>query len=279
MLHGTDAAALVQRRGRHRALAVKAERHTATVFVNGIGQSWIPYGGIHTVLGALPAFVHPAAADRGGDRARVGRHRLRGRRAPGADAHHLHRDHPAAVRHAAGLGAAQRHPGLDALLTDPRIEHVAGDGRAYVMRTAGVRHHRGGRVAAGQRLFGKPVFVGLLHAAAIAARARRAGGDVGADGALHDTFAAVFPHVLSFGDILLGSDVADPLRPREVARASARIPLCSTICRAGIDIEALLAPYLAAPSPAHRRRSAHTDRSERDLFPRDEFSVPRTKVP
>ena len=27
--------------------------------MNGIGQSWIPYGGIHTVLGALPAFVHP----------------------------------------------------------------------------------------------------------------------------------------------------------------------------------------------------------------------------
>ena len=29
------------------------------VFVNGLRQSWLPYGGIHTVLGALPAFIHP----------------------------------------------------------------------------------------------------------------------------------------------------------------------------------------------------------------------------
>ena len=29
------------------------------VFLNGIGQSWIPYGDIHSVLGALPAFIHP----------------------------------------------------------------------------------------------------------------------------------------------------------------------------------------------------------------------------
>ena len=36
----------------------KSSRDTA-VFVNGIGQSWIPYGGIHTVLGALPALLHP----------------------------------------------------------------------------------------------------------------------------------------------------------------------------------------------------------------------------
>jgi spermidine synthase len=29
------------------------------VFVNGIGQSWIPYGGVHTLLGALPVLFHP----------------------------------------------------------------------------------------------------------------------------------------------------------------------------------------------------------------------------
>src|SRR5262249_17690441 len=36
-----------------------AFRNRAVVFVNGIGQSWIPYGNIHSVLGALPAFIHP----------------------------------------------------------------------------------------------------------------------------------------------------------------------------------------------------------------------------
>ena len=43
---------------------LKAGGAGAVVFVNGIGQSWIPYGNIHTVLGALPAFVHPRPATR-----------------------------------------------------------------------------------------------------------------------------------------------------------------------------------------------------------------------
>src|SRR6185436_17027687 len=30
------------------------------LFVNGKGDSWLPFGGVHTVLGALPALVHPA---------------------------------------------------------------------------------------------------------------------------------------------------------------------------------------------------------------------------
>src|SRR5262249_37769315 len=34
-----------------------------TVFVNGLGQSWIPYGDIHSVLGALPLMVHSDPRD------------------------------------------------------------------------------------------------------------------------------------------------------------------------------------------------------------------------
>ena len=33
------------------------------VYVNGLGQSWLPYGNVHTALGALPAFIHPAPSD------------------------------------------------------------------------------------------------------------------------------------------------------------------------------------------------------------------------
>ena len=46
--------------------------------------------------------------------------------------------------------------------------------------------------------------------------------------------------------------------------------------RAGIDIDALLAPYLAAPGPRHIDAGpAHHHDLNHDLFPRDEFSVPR----
>jgi hypothetical protein len=30
------------------------------VYVNALGQSWIPYGNVHTALGALPALIHPS---------------------------------------------------------------------------------------------------------------------------------------------------------------------------------------------------------------------------
>jgi hypothetical protein len=43
---------------------LKAERADFSgrigVYVNGLGQSWIPFGSIHTALGVLPALIHPA---------------------------------------------------------------------------------------------------------------------------------------------------------------------------------------------------------------------------
>ena len=48
--------------------------------VNGKGNSWLPYGSGHTLLGAVPATVHPAPRRRGRRRPRLGRHRLGRRR-------------------------------------------------------------------------------------------------------------------------------------------------------------------------------------------------------
>jgi hypothetical protein len=39
--------------------ALKAEGGNTHVFTNGLGQSWIPFGSIHSSLGILPLFVHP----------------------------------------------------------------------------------------------------------------------------------------------------------------------------------------------------------------------------
>ena len=62
-LHGTIAQLLVVAEDASGVSVLKVEGPTAVVFVNGIGQSWIPYGNIHTVLGALPAFVHSQPRD------------------------------------------------------------------------------------------------------------------------------------------------------------------------------------------------------------------------
>jgi len=39
--------------------ALKAQGGNTYVFTNGLGQSWIPFGSIHSSLGILPLFVHP----------------------------------------------------------------------------------------------------------------------------------------------------------------------------------------------------------------------------
>jgi hypothetical protein len=60
-LHGTTAPRIALAEDASGLSVVRSEGGSvAVVFVNGIGQSWIPYGNIHTVLGALPAFLHPA---------------------------------------------------------------------------------------------------------------------------------------------------------------------------------------------------------------------------
>ncbi|MBA2305314.1 MAG: hypothetical protein H0W08_22155 [Acidobacteria bacterium] len=106
------------------------------VFVNGVGQSEIPYGGIHTVLGALPAFVHPDPRDAAiiglgsgdtvhGVAGRPGLERITSIEIVGPQLETLQ-----------ALAKRDPYGGLHGLLRDPRIEHVVGDGRTYLMRSS-----------------------------------------------------------------------------------------------------------------------------------------------
>ena len=95
---------------------------------------------------------------------------------------------------------------------------------------------------------------------------------------VHDTFTAVFPHVLGFGDILMGSDSPIAFDP-EVVRARLRAPgVREYYTRGGVDIEALLMPYLAtSPTQIASSGIRRTSDLNEDLFPRDEFSRPRSR--
>ena len=42
------------------------------VTVNGLPHSWLPFEGIHTLLGAVPALIHPAPEEIAVDRSGVG---------------------------------------------------------------------------------------------------------------------------------------------------------------------------------------------------------------
>ena len=276
LLHGTEPPQIVQGEDATGLSVLKASGARATVFVNGIGQSWIPYGGIHTALGALPAFVHPrpesvAVIGLGsGDTV----YALAGRRElTRITCLEIIGPQLATLR---DWEQRTRNPGLTALLSDARIEHVTGDGRTHLMRSG-----RQFDIIEADALRPTSAFSGNVYSSGYFAlvRSRLAPGGIAVTWVpterVLDTFRSVFPHVLHFGDIALGSETPIPFDPSSIGQRLQDPVVRSYYLRAGIDVEALLAPYLAAPGPRRIHGSSdHHDLND-DLFPRDEFSVPR----
>ncbi|MBY0496553.1 MAG: fused MFS/spermidine synthase [Cyanobacteria bacterium] len=248
-------------------------RDTA-VFVNGIGQSWIPYGGIHTVLGALPALLHPDPKNiiiiglGSGDTAFAAAGRAETSRVTcveiiGAQLTTLRRQ-----------AEIQPYPGLTRVLTDTRIEHVTGDGRAYVLRSE-PRFD----IIEMDALRPTSAYAGNLYSQEyfdLLRRRLKPGGYAvtwAPTPRIRDTFVSVFPHALLFGDILVGSAEPIAFDPNVIRERIGAVR--DYYSEAGIDIMGLVAPYLAAeprrfgPGDARRMTDLNTD-----LFPRDEFSLP-----
>jgi spermidine synthase len=280
-LHGTEPRQIVQAEDATGLSLLKASAAGATVFVNGIGQSWIPFGGIHTALGALPAFIHPdpntAAVIGLGSGDTV--YALAGRREL-AQITCLEIIRPQLVT-LREWERRTRNPGLTALLSDARIEHVTGDGRSYIMRSRALFD-----IIEADALRPTSAFSGYVYSFGYftQARSRLAPGGIAVTwvptSRVLDTFTAVFPHVLSFGTIAIGSEKPIEFNPQEIARRLQDPAVRSHYLRGGVDIEALLAPYLRAPGPQRiEAGAARVDDLNEDLFPRDEFSVLRGEGP
>jgi spermidine synthase len=247
----------------------------AEVYVNGLGQSWLPYGDVHTALGALPALLHPhprhaAIIGLGSGDTVFG---LGGRREiERITAIEIIRSQRDLLERFVGVYG---YPGLHRVLQDPRIEHLTGDGRLYAMQ-ADRRFDiieadalRPGSAYSGN-LYSDRYFMllrdrlrerGLAVTWAPTPRTRR-------------TFLKVFPHAMLFGEILIGS--RDPIESSlDAIRARASAPdVVSYYASAEVDIRALIERYLGRPErfdPSHDR-STITDINT-DLFPRDEFGA------
>jgi hypothetical protein len=247
------------------------------VTAGGLDLSEIPYGGIHTMLGALPILLHPSprrvaviglgsgdtsyAAGARSDVEEVVTVEIAGSQLDALRAFHAQRP----------------YPGLATLFEHPRFRIVVGDGRTHVRRDPGRFD-----VIEADALRPTSAYAGNLYSLEYFAllRERLAPGGLAVTWVptprVFRTFVRSFPHVLRLGDIAVGSDTPIPF-DRAALFARCREPdVQSHFRRVGIEICELLRRALAAEQllqigPDDDR--SHLSDVNSDLFAKDEFLV------
>ncbi|HEX9189642.1 MAG TPA: fused MFS/spermidine synthase, partial [Vicinamibacteria bacterium] len=245
------------------------ERWRYRLSINGKGNSWLPYGGVHTAFGALPALVHPlprrvAIVGLGsGDTAWAAACR---RETEAVTVVELSSPQPRILRRLLDL---EPLPDLARFLDDPRVRVRIADGR-QVLQSEDETYD----LVEADPIWPAAAYSGNLYSRefyTIVARRLRPGG-VACTWAptprVRASFTSVFPHVLveGGGSILVGS--LAPLPPDAEAWL-ARLDAATAYLgrgRARAVRERLL--RLAPGGPLAGAAE------NRDLDPRDEFAAP-----
>jgi predicted membrane-bound spermidine synthase len=248
------------------------------LMAGGLGLSWIPFGGIHTWLGAFPLMLHPdperiAVIGLGsGDTAFA----LGGR--PETE----HVDVIEIIGSQLDLlrtfAERYRYPGVRRLLQDPRFEIHVGDGRAFLRRAA-TKYD----LIEADALRPTSAYSGNLYSIEYFSLLReklRPGGFAvtwAPTPRIQRTFLRVFPYVLLIGDFAIGSEQAFRFDRESVLDRLEDPAVRSYYERAKIDLHGELAPFVRdAP---FRMLGPDADRSglvdlNHDLFAKDEFLIP-----
>lgn len=214
-----------------------------TVFhVHGLGQSTLPYGSYHTVLGALPVLLHPRPSDVAviglgsgdtvfGIAARAETERIDCVEVVASELEALKR-----------RAARRDYAGLARLLRDGRVRYFFTDGRTFLMRSP-----RRYDVIEADALWPDSAYAGNLYSLEYfrLLRSRLKPGGYAVTWCptprVRDTFLRAFPHVLEVGSTLIGSERTLSLDPDAVrARLRERFT-ASHFALGGVEIETLLA--------------------------------------
>jgi predicted membrane-bound spermidine synthase len=241
------------------------------VTVNGLPHSWLPFDGIHTLLGALPALIHKAPLEvavvglGSGETAWAAACRPETR---SLRVYEIAASQPRLLR---AVSVVAPFPGLLELLSDPRVRMEAADGRQALARD----EHRYDIVQV-DALFRTSAGSGNLYSVEffrLCARRLRPGGLLCTQKPSRRvglTFAEALPHALDFGNIVVGSNEPIPIEP-----AAWEARLASPGVSRRFDAGAIegIRERLREARPAHRNPEARIGLNT-DLFPRDEFSTP-----
>jgi predicted membrane-bound spermidine synthase len=241
------------------------------VSVNGLPHSWLPFDGIHTLLGAVPAVIHPAPREivviglGSGETAwavgcRSETRALRVYEIAAAQPRLLH-----------AVTVVAPFPDLVELLSDRRVTMRAADGRQAL-----ARDERRYDIVQVDAMFRTSAGSGNLYSVEffrLCASRLKPGGLVctqkpGRRVGL--SFAEALPYSLDFGNIVVGSN--DPL-PIDPATWEARLLRPEVARRFSTEALEGIRARLYEGHPARRNPGARIGLN-RDLFPRDEFGTP-----
>ncbi|MDW8212865.1 MAG: spermidine synthase, partial [Roseiflexaceae bacterium] len=249
----------------------------AYVMSNGIGQSAIPYGWTHSVLGFLPVLIHPnpqtiaiIGLGSGDTLFHAG-----GR----AETKELICIEIVGSQMAMLREMAQRreYPALRSILNDPRITYEITDGRSYIMQRG-----RTYDVIEADALRPTSAYAGNLYSEEyfrLVLNHLNPGGLAVTwvpTERVRTTFIQVFPHYVDFGDILIGSNAPIELDLQTIYRRLEDPFTREYYQQSRVDILQWLDEYFVKRQPLVSDPAAPRPASSdinRDLFPRDEFLV------
>jgi predicted membrane-bound spermidine synthase len=277
-MHGLEEAPALIEEDATAVVAIKPESDFWRVMVNGKRHSWLPYGGVHSLLGALPAVVHPAPREvaiiglGSGDTAWAAAGREDTRRVTvfeiAAPQQRL------LTRYAELERDREKDRELENFLGDRRVEVIAADGRNALFSDDALYD-----VIVVDALLPTSAYSGNVYSVEFfegCARKLKPGGimstwaptpRVGA------SFRAAFPFVLEArdGTLLLGS-----IHPIQMSRGIwlSRLKSAPMMTYLGPRVlpqvlECLQSVTPGSPPPSNELELNH------DLFPRDEFRTPR----
>jgi hypothetical protein len=242
-----------------------------SLWVNGRTNSSLPFGGFHTLLGAVPALVHPEPREiaivglGSGDTAwAAGCRRTTSR----VRVFEICAPQVALLRGLATRPGAPR--ALVAFLRDPRMQVALEDGRNALLR-----EERAYDVIEMDALFPSSPFSGNLYSLEfyrLCARRLKPGGLMvswAPKPRVADTFRAAFPHVVEMrgGQLLLGANEPIALDAAAVAARAEGESVAAYLGENNVRkaLEAVAGARPMGPRPA--------DDLNRDLFPRDELKA------
>lgn len=254
-------------------------RRRTDVYVNGLGQSTIPFDGVHSFLGLVPAILHPAPK-------RIAIIGLGSGDTCYSAAGRAETEVIECVEIIGGqiqtlreLHARTGYVGLGVLFGDHRFRFTVGDGRRLIMHSEAAYD-----IIEADALRPSSAYSGNLYSREYfeLLRDRLAPGGLAVTWAptlrIQETFTSVFPHVAEVTPMLIGSNQAIAFDPATVRARATRPETAKHYEQAGINFDKHLEDMLSTfrhvsqgTSPA----SPAEHRLNTDLFPRDELRAPQ----